>query len=452
MQPESTRSDCNLMVLDKDSLNAGWSAELFQPVGCLGTVVKYILDHSPTPEPKFALAASLILFCGILGGAVRDITGQRTNIYVLCSGPSCAGKDKPYKLVQKILDLLGLTKLRIGQFSSDSAIQNSLKDFPTRIIFLDEVGEFLGGIKPRGGAPQHIRQIMPMIKQLWSGSDDDYMCKSRATNNKGDWEERVIIEQPCVSIYGTGAPNRLYSSISESEFEDGALPRFLIFHAKDEFPCYHELSEDRGDQDHLIAELRSFMDAFGIKSLDQNSGSTPSRLERPRVKTVPQTAAATRVFANIENERRAYWYKAKEDPIYYTALKNGEHARRIALIHACSRNPSNPEVDECDAEYAAKLVSAITSENIRNLQDNYASTKQEMRQKKLIQIIKAAGDTGISTSEITRKARGRLFADILGKRDALNELTISGVIEEFAMPGSGSKHIHGYRYIADEAE
>jgi len=446
---ESERSDSITTAFDEKTFSSGWSSDLLAPIGCVGTIANWIVKNSGVPQPKFALAAALTSLGAILGRHVRDITGQRTNIYCLCLGNSSAGKDRPYILSQRLVYQVGMGRLIVGEFTSDSALEHSLSHYPKRFLILDEVGDYIGSVKAKNSSNPYLPLIIPMLKKIWSRANGDYCCKSRTKNQDGKWEEAVKLHEPCVSIYGTGSPNRLYETLTESDFEDGAFPRFLAFHVDGGIHRYSEVPDNGDVPTSLLNEVKAIMSEFNITPTDQPTTTISCSAPQPAARVIPQTDKAKHIFDDFESVKCNFMAKAQDDPIYYTWGKALEQARRIALIVACTRNPSSPVVDEYDANYAVRLVSQITNETVQYLLENFASSKAEFRFKKLTALIKRAGDKGIILGDLTRRTQ-HLFPNYLARKEMLRELQDAGVIEEISIPGKGKKAINGYKFIGED--
>jgi hypothetical protein len=75
----------------------------------------------------FALAAALCLAGTLYGRHFKDESGQRTNLFLMGVGFTSCGKDHALKAVSRALDSCEATNLRLGQVTSDSAVEYALR-------------------------------------------------------------------------------------------------------------------------------------------------------------------------------------------------------------------------------------------------------------------------------------------------------------------------------------
>ena len=203
--------------------------ELLPPDGLVGDVARWIIDAAGCYQPNFALAAALTACGALVGRGVKDYTGQRTNLYSLVVGDTSCGKNEPLNCISKLFRALRFEKVLNSEITSDSALEIHLNYHPVMLLKIDEIGHYMKNLKAAGQSNGHLKSVMPMLTKVWSEAGGVLLGKSRAENNDGKWKPRNQIEEPCVCLYGTTAPDVLFDCLSASDTADGSLPRFLLF-------------------------------------------------------------------------------------------------------------------------------------------------------------------------------------------------------------------------------
>jgi hypothetical protein len=230
--------------------------ELGRPPGLVGDLYDWINATAGKPQPVLALAASLT-YVGALGGRlVRGPCGERTNLYCLGVGPSCSGKEHARTQIKRLNRVAGITGLMGGEdVTSDAAIEMELSR-QKRVLYLwDEVGHMFGNIKASQGG-SHKQAIIPMLMKLYSSADKTYEGKSYA-DRQGD-KARVAIDQPCLSLYGTTVPERLFDALDKKQLSDGFLSRCLLFETTLNPRWSRERATQQDIPDYLIDQVRPF--------------------------------------------------------------------------------------------------------------------------------------------------------------------------------------------------
>ena len=424
---------------DDDAKIHQWPISVLRPPGLVGEVFDWILSTAPQPQPKFATAAALTVCGALIGRGVKDYTGQRTNLFTLCVVPSCGGKQHPFSCGQKLITALERKRLLTGEVTSDSALEILLDDFPVRLMFLDEVGDYLGSLKTAGQANPHLKTVVPRLKSLWSSASSVYIGKTRAPDTNGKWKPPRKLIEPHVSIYGTGAPSRLFESMTERDFDDGSVPRFIVF-VSEEMPMRAEKPEAVVPAD-LRAKLNHALQCLGLKPHTTPAVEGVKPDYTPTARLVSEDIGAAEMFQAFEELKHEKMVEAADDPPLYLWGKAVENARRIALTVACFRNPESPMVELCDAQYAVTLLTNSVNEMIAYVRENVAATEKERDLKKVERIIRAAKWNGISKSDLTRRSQSMRSANRL---DALADLKDGDIIVEIPKKGKGQKKVSWY--------
>lgn len=377
-----------------------WPQELLSPPGYVGDLAKWIIKTANRPQPKLAVIASIVGAGALFGGKVRDFSNGRTNIYGIGVAETSAGKDRPFKAIEEIFYAAGAgALLGGGRVTSDTAIELGLQNNRTQLWNIDEVGDYFKGIKRSGmgaGNSPHLSTIIPCLKQMWSCAACMYRGKQKA-----DGEFRTITE-PHACLWGLTTPGRFYEGFSSDELEDGFMPRILIAISKD-MPAIRTI-EYEDPPESLVTITQAWFNR--IIPPDTSSGNILGAISTSQmlVETEPR---ARQVFAEFGEfcDRVREDGRAIDDKTRHLWGKAYENARRVALTIACGEEFECPRIKGFHAEYACKLIKQLVSDVVQSIRENMSDTIWEKEKKSIIRIVEAAGEAGISYSELTKRTQ-----------------------------------------------
>lgn len=375
-----------------------WPDELLNPPGYVGELVKWIVETAMRPQPKLAVVSALVGAGALFGGKVRDFSNGRTNIYGIGVAETSAGKDRPFKAIEEIFYAAGAGDLLGGgRVTSDTAIELGVQNNRTQAWSIDEVGDFFKGIKRAGagqGGATHLSTILPCFKQMWSSASSTYRGKQKA-----DGEFRVI-DEPHACLWGLTTPGRFYEGFSSDELEDGFIPRLLVAISKD-MPDIRTI-EYKEPPEKLITITQAWHSRV-IQPSETGRGDILGAMTRHQilVETDPRARQVFEEFGrfcdSIRNEGRA-----TDDRTRHLWGKAYENARRVALTIACGEEYECPRITGFHAEYACKLIKQLISDVVASIRENMSDSQWEKDKKKIVKIVEANGEKGISYSELTR--------------------------------------------------
>jgi hypothetical protein len=124
-----------------------------------------------------------------------------------------------------------------------------------------------------------------------------------------------------------------------------------------------------------------------------------------------------------------------------------ENSAKVALIKAVSANPAGPLIRLEDAEWARDAVSHCVATLLTEAERHLADNDTERNHKRVLEIIRGAGDQGFSKSEVIRRTQ---FLDKRQRDDILEALVVSGQIGT-AMRSTATKPVMVLRVSADTA-
>lgn len=315
---------------------------LLYPPGLLSEVMDYNLDGAFREQPILALAGALALLSTLTGRTVQDEVGTRTNLFLLSVAASGSGKERARVVNKELLYRAG-GQQHVGpeRAASATGIVSALVVEPALLLQFDEFGRYLrAATNPRAGA--HLTEITTTLMRLFTGANSVFLGDAYA-----DSKRNTAIDQPHAVLYGTTVPGHLYESLTAESISDGFMSRLLIFESEEEAPRPRNVASV-SPPESLVEAVRSWMERGGRGNLSQEHpqpdviGSTPEAIER------------------LDALQMDCWEREKDKSDPYRTLWSRcvEKARKLALLHACSRRA--PEIDGDAFEWGAALSVHLT--------------------------------------------------------------------------------------------
>jgi hypothetical protein len=382
--------------------------ELLQVPGLVGEIVAYNLETAIRPQPVLALAGALCLQAVLAARKVCDERGNRTNLYGVGVASSGRGKDHAGKVNRNLLLQAGLDGLEGSEdVASDAGLVAAVDMQPGLLLQFDEFGRFLRTVGDPRKAP-HLYNVVTTLMKLYSAADTLFRGKAYA-----DPKRNKVIQQPCVSVYGTTVPEHFYESLTAEALQDGFVARLLVFEGDDRAP------RQRVPQKPVpasILEIARWWERF------TPGGNLAQEHPEPRVvATTPEAATlfdelATAVddgLAGADGASRALWARAEEK------------ACRLALVYACSANHTEPVIDLLAGRWACALSRYLTQRMLFLAHQWVADGLFDARQKKVLRVIRDAGGE-IGHSDLYSKTRSLTPRE---RQEVLENLVQTGQIE-----------------------
>ncbi len=381
--------------------------DLQHPGGFVEEAMAWINDTAICPQPMFALASALCLAGTLYGRHVKDESGQRTNLYLMGVGFTSCGKDHALKCVSRALDSCEATDMRLGQVTSDSAVEYALRRNPRFAMLIDEAGHFFAGVTDARAVGSAIHSLKPALLELWSCANGRWKGKQRVPKNADKDAPPAVIDNPHVCMFGMTQPQIFFDSVSKTELRDGWLARNLFFISKTR-PMPRLIGEKE-----IPARIRA--EVLTWKEL-------PSA-----VHTIASEDAANAVFEEFNVEIHGKMLEADRtgDETNYLYGKALENARRVALTIAVGRGGSAATITEQDAKFACNLVDYLVGDLIRAVKETVAENPDEKAKKRILKIVAEAGSGGISRNDLTRKTQ---FIRKTFRDEYLDDLLASGEV------------------------
>lgn len=375
----------------------------------IGQVKDYILGSAIYPQPNLALAASISLVGTFMSHKVQGSTGLRTNMYTMGLAPSGSGKEHPRQCNITLLRELGLEGSIIGELASGAGLLYALSDAEGRALHqIDEVGRYLGTIKNKN-ASSYQQEIPKILIELFSQSSSIYTGKQYSKRNNP--EERVDIDQPCLSIFATTVPDRFYENISPEEILDGFLTRWLIFES-DEYIIEGNDGASKEIPSALYSELLYWVEHTINPHKRGNLDINPSPLVVPNDDEAEKLVRALNV--DIRTKIKDREYNQLESAIW---ARCAEHARKIALV-----GHSRGKVD-VDVMRWAIAVAKHSADNLCRVASNNLTSNENEREMQKVQAWIKGQRRWVTRSEITgatrwlnKRRRNEIISDLVEGR------------------------------------
>ena len=362
-------------------------SHLLHVPGFIEAVMQHNLATATRPQPVLALAAAITLQAVLCARKVRDERGNRTNLYCVGIAPSGAGKEHARKVNKNILFAADLLEHEGSEdLASDAGLLAAVEIEPAILFQIDEFGRFLRTIGDPKKAP-HLFNVLTALMKLYSSADTVFRGKAYA-----DPKRNKVIDQPCVSVYGTTVPEHFFESLTADSLSDGFIARLLVFEA-DTTPPRQRVRAMPPTQ--AIIDTAAWWGAF------RPGGNLASEHPEPLViATTPEAGAifdqlATQVDARIaepDAAASALWSRAEEK------------ACRLALIYACSRDHQAPVIDVDAASWACELAEYLTRRMLFVAHEWVADGQFDAKQKRVLRVVRRAGGR-ISRNKLSRKTQ-----------------------------------------------
>ena len=377
--------------------------DLLSPPGLLGDLSTWILRTAIKPQPVLALAAAISACCTLMGRKIQTQTGLRTNIYIVGTGETSCGKDHPRQMLKELYIYVGCDEfLGPEELSSDVALISELSEQPAMLLLFDEIGFMLRAIK--SGGMSYLAALVPLLMKLESTAGSTYLGKAYADKSR----ERVRIEQPCVSLFGTTVPSRYYQALTPDQVIDGFISRLIVFEADDPNPRSQMVHvKDREIPEPILDAVETWLDYDAHIATCGNTQATLSNASLgPKPRVVEFSVEAEWQFELFENYIRQEMDRQRPWGLDGLWGKVRAQAMRLSLIHACSVDPLAAEIGVNDAAWAIVLMAILTHNAVTHAANHISGNSYEADVKKVSAKIRYADKAGIGHSTLLKALPG----------------------------------------------
>jgi hypothetical protein len=414
--------------------------DLLDVEGLLGQFMAECERSAPERrQPIYALAAGVCVVGALAGRRYRSDTDLRTNLYAAILGESSSGKGHSQRVASRLLHEAGLSRYLCGDYQSGAALATELVAHPALLSIVDEFGIWLAGLTG-DRAPRHLADIRKKLMTLFSAASDYVPGGSYADPSV---RQRKDIHQPHLCFLGAGTPDHFFGAMQSGALKDGFIPRFLVFKPDEFFPT---LVENPVPLEISADMILAAQEIAGASPLDGDlSGLMPMRHDTAHpAALVPFTGNGQAEHDRQRKRREAIiqggciGFQSKE-----LIGKLGEHAVKLAMVRAISRDPQNPEMDQLCVSWgwrvAEHCMHTINGMAHRHIADN----RVESESKRVRNLIADAGAEGIKQRDLIQRTR---FLDIKQRALVLAGLVDGGEITVQQIPPGPKGGKPGYRY------
>ena len=406
--------------------HAAWLEDNRSPVA---QVAQWMIDTAMFPLPELALGSTLSMFGTLFGRNFRmERFGTRTNMIAIGVAPTGSGKEHSRNRIKLLVEDAGYSKLLGGDnIASGAAVESMLRDHPSRLNMIDEIGHFLSGVIDENAKP-HYKDLSKRILEIYSASSSVYKGTQYA-----DTKTRPAIDiiNPIWCIYGTTTMETLRPLLQRRSQQDGTLPRLIFFNSERRPTRNFDIDNNLPPPSSIVAFLKA-MQNYAPEGGGNLSGITSSMIA-PEVVTVGWHDDAFEVYKSM-----CYWQDemvAKRGVVWTRLMEN---ATKIAMIEAISLDPQRAKVTAKSMQKAFDLMYWSTLFLEKSIRDESAENEQEAITKRVLSIIRDKGqDDGVSGSDLSRATQFLKRKDRLEIVEGLKET--GQVREEKAQTAGGGR-------------
>ena len=409
-------------------LPTGWD----QVGGVIADMMALMGVTAKRPQPVLALGASLCAIGALMGRKYRTESNTRSNLYVVGIAESGAGKNHSRVVINELFRKANLLQYLGGnKIASGSGLLTAIQRQPAILFQLDEFGMFLSAAADRKRSPRYVCEILDLMTELYTTAGTTYFGVEYASTQHNNAHR--AIHQPCACIYGTTTPLHFWQALQASNVADGSLARFLIMESEDDFPDSNEVFGVIDPPQDLIDRLILIHQGGGMLSGNlADIGAVDEVLVDPRV--VPMTPQAKAAFKQLDQELVGQLRTSRGTGYSSILARIEENATKLALIRAVSRDPVDPQIEGHDAEWGIMLSRHCAELTIREASARVSENLVESHHKRAMQILRDAGQAGMSRSEFTRRTQ---FMDHRQRDGVLRTLAEARLIDTVMLQSKG---------------
>ncbi len=409
-------------------LPAGWG----QVGGVIADMMALMGATAKRPQPVLALGASLCAIGALMGRKYRTESNTRSNLYVVGIAESGAGKNHSRVVINELFRKASLLQYLGGnKIASGSGLLTAIQRQPAILFQLDEFGMFLSAAADRKRSPRYVCEILDLMTELYTTAGTTYFGVEYASTQHNNAHR--AIHQPCACIYGTTTPLHFWQALQASNVADGSLARFLIMESEDDFPDSNEVFGVIDPPQDLIDRLILIHQGGGKLSGNlADIGAVDEVLVDPSV--VPMTPQAKAAFKQLDQELVGQLRTSRGTGYSSILARIEENATKLALIRAVSRDPVDPQIEDHDADWGIMLSRHCAELTIREASARVSENLVESHHKRAMQILRDAGQAGMSRSEFTRRTQ---FMDHRQRDGVLRTLAEARLIDTVMLQSKG---------------
>ena len=311
--------------------------------GFINDLADETMAHSHSPNRTLAFAGALAMLAHLSGRTFVDISGTRTNLYIIALAPTGSGKESPRSANSKLAKDLGISMSVMENVASGEALEDELVKMPSLLLQSDEIAMLFGQMRGQG---RLSRALSARLRTLYTSSGSDYVPRKKA--NSSGLVQPIV--NPHLTLFGTGVPEELLDGLTPQEIRNGLFGRCLILSAHDENVRHNP-----------------YVFTGHSKRLEDAARYLANR-EYGRRGKAPEIQIVEEDFEARELKSRAMEFFGKQRRMLAEAdLKNAhaivaridEKISKLALLHALSGNPYSPRITTSAVNWAVQFAAYV---------------------------------------------------------------------------------------------
>lgn len=393
-------------------------ADLTRPGGFIEELIDWIVSSAEHPSRELALSAVIPFVGSLIGRRFAGYRDARTNIYSIALAPSGYGKDHARQQIKRLIAAENLHPFSgPARLMSASGLRAALMEKPSINCMIDEIGGPLREmLDPR--ANQHQAMLKNDLLEYFSTASTYFEGAAYAQ------VKAVRLENPNLGIYGTSTADDFWNSMSSLSTVDGFMARLILFNVSGTKPALVAPERDVKDIPTSIRETAKAL-AMAGRSANLDVPATDAG-DKPRLaQQVPLSPGAERIRREFKAdiERKLPKVTGGDAAVLNRAV---EHAVKLALIVAVATNWESPVVTERQMSWAVQVSWLSCTSLMRESRLNVADSQRERNVNRVLKLIQAAGENGITTGRLTDRTRG---IDKRQREEILSDLADAGRIK-----------------------
>lgn len=372
-----------------------------------------------------AFGAALAMLGTLFGKRVEVFeTGLRTNLYVVGTAASGAGKSSAMNAMHKTCEDAGISDLLAGSdFTSGAAILQEISANRPCLFSIDEFGDVMRrALNPKAAA--HERDIARILKDMYSAAAGTYKGKSYASR------DRIDLIQPHLCIYGVSTYEAFWEGIDGRSYSDGLLARFLAIPIGETEPQTPDLR-------YIDDVKRGITKACGV------GRPSTGNLADVALVAVPMKLAPG-IFDKWMADRALFQrfskYASDQKIPGAPSIINRicENGMKIAMISAAGRLTDDMELTRSDYDLGISVAHWSAISMMEAIGRYYVENSSHRDLNRVVEFIEASGSTGRTKTELVDKMRG-IFVNSSVSKGIMQTITDSGDVIEWRDTTSSTK-------------
>ncbi len=375
----------------KNIAYAGMPTNLLNPPGILADIVHYYNATARVPQPGFAVQTALSIASVICARNFMTSSENFSSLYFLNIAKSTTGKEHGYKVVQKVLQECGKSKLFNAGYTSEGAVFSALMESPRHINLLDEFGRMLGSQSKSSSS--NAEDAQTKLMEAIGRCDGVMKPKTYSTQTKQKGETTIndrVIYNPAITMLTMTTPETLFKNISNGSITDGFIGRFIIHES-----TQPRVAPRRPDYMPVPKRIKDW-----VEMIEDRHGNVLEFSEEEPEKTILNFDTTSDKMLNDFAQKQVDMCNSL-DNVGLSMLPGRmfEFACRMSLIVTLAKNSSASIVDAESASWAIQYVKYCIDQTVQIMKMNVADSEFEADKLACLKAIRERGPFRVSELE-----------------------------------------------------